>query len=599
VPRFSLLLAACLLAACGASDAGLDTGPQDAGPGLPDAGLPDAGPADAGPADAGPGDAGEPDAGPPPAPLFVDLAPFVGLTDSQNENGPCAFEINGSCEPFQFSGGAAVTDIDGDGLPDLLLTQVDGPPRLYRQVTGEDLRTFRDVAPEYGLDAVAAPTNGAAFADVDRDGDEDLVLTTLDPRLTVDRYVLLLREGDSFEEAGAERGVALPSGRTRAGYGVAVGDYDRDGWVDLHTSDWHDLSGLWPSHSRLLRNRGAEAPGFFVDETVAAGVASFGPDCTVEGGCPIVDFASAFVDFDDDGWPDLLAVRDFGLSRLYWNEGDGTFTDGTEAAGVGTDENGMGSTVGDIDGDGDLDWFVTSIGDPNETCGARPCNWGFSGNRLYRNDGDRAFTDITEEAGVRMGGWGWGAAFLDFDNDGDLDLVMTNGAVLPESTDEDALFNDDPMVLWENDGSGRFTDVSARLDPLDLGDGKGLVVFDADGDGDQDFLVVHHGGPPLLYTNAFGAGAGSWLRVDPVSTVSAGPGVEVRVWRTLEEAPLLRTNDSVTHFLGQSERVAHFGLGPDVSEVARVEVTWPSGRRLVLEDVQAWQTLHPSEDAAE
>ena len=107
---------------------------------------------------------------------------------------------------------------------------------------------------------------------------------------------------------------------------------------------------------------------------------------------------------------------DFGTSQLLWNNGDGTFTNGTVAAQVGTDENGMGSTFGDYDGDGDLDWFVTSIYDPGVVpCNPNGCFWGASGNRLYRYDGNRTFTDTTDSADVRIGHWGWGAAFFDYD----------------------------------------------------------------------------------------------------------------------------------------------------------------------------------------
>jgi hypothetical protein len=120
---------------------------------------------------------------------------------------------------------------------------------------------------------------------------------------------------------------------------------------------------------------------------------------------------------------DLAIASDFFTSQLFWNNGDGTFTDGTIPAGVGTDFNGMGSTFGDYDGDGDLDWFITNItADPD----APPTAFG-GWNRLYRNEGGRQFTDTTQEAGVRDARWGWGTTFFDYDNDGDLDLIATNG----------------------------------------------------------------------------------------------------------------------------------------------------------------------------
>jgi len=194
---------------------------------------------------------------------------------------------------------------------------------------------------------------------------------------------------------------------------VTMGDFDRDGWLDVHTTEW-PLAPLVDdptvTHGRLLRNRGAEAPGFFADVTEAAGLDMAElPTLTRSPRVGTFSFGTAFADLDGDGWQDLAVSRDFGRSRLYWNNGDGTFTDGTVDGGLGTDENGMGSTLGDFDGDGDLDWFVSAI----HTVGCLSTNWVWrpSGNRLYRNDGDRVFTDVTDERGVWEGYWGWAARF--------------------------------------------------------------------------------------------------------------------------------------------------------------------------------------------
>jgi hypothetical protein len=195
------------------------------------------------------------------------------------------------------------------------------------------------------------------------------------------------------------------------------------------------------SQSRLLHNRGASQPGYFEDVTSSAGLNVYRNNKTYR-------FTPRFVDLDRDGLPDLAIASDSYTSQLFWNNGDGTFTDGTLPAGVGTDHNGMGSTFGDYDGDGDLDWFITNFtADPN----LPPT--GFGGwNRLYRNDGNRQFTDVTEQAGVRDSRWAWGTTFFDYDNDGDLDLIATNGFTVVG-------WEDDRTVLWRNDGSV-FTDVS-------------------------------------------------------------------------------------------------------------------------------------------
>ncbi|MGF1465482.1 MAG: CRTAC1 family protein [Sandaracinaceae bacterium] len=577
-----------VLAACDAPTDAIDAaGPP---PPSPDLGAaPDAG-RDSGPPDLGP---------PPPIPVrFLEVARDVGLTASQNARGPCYYQVLGGCNPTQFSGGVAVTDIDGDGRLDVYLTAVDGPGHLYRY----DGAAYVDVTADYGLDTLTFRTNGAAFVDVDRDGDEDLYLTThvvegerttpSDPA----RYLLLIREGDTFQEETLERGAMVESrggAPARAGVSVAVGDYDLDGWPDLHVNEWLGEDMVWPPHTRLLRNRGEDGPGTYEDVTESSNALSVSSDCWVGAEpCQTVAFASGFTDFDNDGWPDLAIVKDFENSRLLWNHGDGTFRDGTVMAGGGTDETGMGSTFGDIDNDGDMDWFVTAIGNPWMLCGDKPCELGHSGNRLYRNNGDRTFTDITDQADVRHGGWGWGAVFFDYDNDTDLDLVMTNGIVYPRPGTGDE-FADDLMRFWENDGTGRLEERSDDVNMTDRTSGKGIAVLDYDNDGDQDVLIVRNGDRPLLYENQRGNEAGSWLRVHVRGTVSLPDALGARVYVRIREGddPIMREVNSAGHYLAQGERIVHVGLGRGVDRVAEVEVRWLSGRRLVLRDVEARQLL--------
>ncbi len=479
------------------------------------------------------------------------------------------------CEVDRMTGGAAVADVDGDRWIDLLVTRLDGPSVLLRN-RGDG--TFEDISAASGIGAFDIQGNGALFGDIDNDGDQDLLVTVIGVGgdAVNDQNLLFINDGQGhFTEEAVARGAAMQAPGARLTYSAAFGDFDRDGWLDLKVVEWG-----FSAHARLLRNRGDEAPGFFEDVTELAGV----DDPDVDG------FAPAFVDLDDDGHQDLAIAADFGSSRLFWNDGAGGFTDGTIAAGVGTDENGMGSTFGDFDGDGDLDWFVTSIFDPFDTCSIEQCGWGPSGNRLFRNDGGRVFTDATDFAGVRDGGWGWGAAFFDMDNDTDLDLVMTNGVDFPGVPWEDRYVTD-PMRLWENDGTGRMTEVSATSGVGDTASGKGLLVFDYDRDGDLDLFVVNNAGGPRLYRNDLPPDPTRHLRVHVRGnggTNRDGYGARVSVFVTETSVPQVREIGVGSHFLGQSEIEAHFGLPPGVSAVDRVEVFFPAtGTTVVRSDAPA------------
>ena len=487
---------------------------------------------------------------------FTDITVSAGVDYLHYSGGP-------PIEAAIMTGGAAAGDFDGDGWTDLFITRLGATDILFRNLGNDpngNHQGFSDVSAARGFTQILN-TNGAAWGDIDNDGDLDLYLTAIESL----RFYLYINDGSgNFTEQALLRGAAIETATSHSGFSVTFGDYDRDGYLDIHTDEWD----YFCNHSRLLRNRGATAPGNFTDETDAAGV-----------GDVRYTFASRFCDLDGDGWADLAIASDFGYSRLFWNNGDGTFTNGTGAAQVGTDENGMGSALGDVDGDGRLDWFVTSIYDPDETCAAANCGWSYSGNRLYRNEPNRLFSDQTDAAGVRNGHWGWGAVFLDCDNDRDLDLVMTNGFILTFTPTDDP-FNDDPMRFWENDGLGQFTEISAAVGVTDTRSGKGLLTFDYDKDGDLDIFVVNNFEHPVLYRNDGGNG-NDWLRIKAIGTHSNrdGLGAFVTVMPDTDQPGeiMVREINAGSHYLGQSEFIAHFGLGPAAEPVDLVTVRWPSG----------------------
>ena len=323
------------------------------------------------------------------------------------------------CAAERQSGGAAAADYDNDGYIDIYVTRLDAPDILFRNLGNG---SFEDRTLEAGLHEFDLRSNGAVWFDSDNDGDLDLYVTTIADT----RFYLFVNDGQGrFTEEAVGRGAAVDTAHQHIGYSVAVGDYDRDGWLDLHVNEWGSsllLDGL-PSHARLLRNRGSEAPGHFEDVTVEAGVAleevqsqldrdPISPSLAAPKG-PFA-FASTFVDLDSDGWPDLAIASDNGHSRLFWNNGDGTFD--RRHAGrskVGTDKSGMGSTFGDYDGDGDLDWFVTAIYAEVDLCEGKHCDIRkATGNRLYQKRGRTAVLGRHGSRGRAERRMGMGSGFL-------------------------------------------------------------------------------------------------------------------------------------------------------------------------------------------
>ena len=526
----------------------------------------------------------------------TDTAGLIYIQDTLRPDGSCL--LGNICEPERQSGGAAAGDFDNDGYVDLYVTRLDAPDILFRNL-GDG--RFEDRTRAAGLHRFNLHSNGAVWFDADNDGDLDLYVTTIADT----RFYLFVNDGQGrFTEEAVGRRAAVETPHQHLGYSVSIGDYDRDGWLDIHVNEWGSSQLLLPigvpSHARLLRNRGLEAPGHFEDVTVHAGVAledvqsrfesdSTSPSFSTSRG-PFA-FASAFVDLDSDGWSDLAVVSDNGHSRLFWNNGDGTFTDGTVSAGVGTDKSGMGSTFGDYDGDGDLDWFVTAIYSEFDRCEGSTCDISdASGNRLYRNEGGRLFSDVTDLANVRNGGWGWGAVFFDYDNDGDLDLAMVGGMHRSDEISDSKL---EYPRLWENDGNGRMTEIARIVGLTHRSAAKGLLVLDYDRDGDLDLFVVNSAGPPQLYRNE-GGNANAWLRIrlvgEQLNRFAIGATIELTT--IIGGTSQIRETGVGSHFLGQSELVAHFGLGGAARTVDKVTIRWPvTGRLAVLRDVPVNVTI--------
>jgi hypothetical protein len=338
--------------------------------------------------------------------------------------------------------GISVGDADGDGLDDLYIAQPGGlPNRLYlNQGDG----TFIDGSRAAGLD-VLDDTSMSLFADIDNDGDQDLILIGAEP-------LLFVNDGAGVFELRDNAGLRPSEDRAAMFTGAALADYDRDGFLDLYVcaydfwqagseydapTPYYDASN-GPANL-LFRNKG---DGTFEEVTAAAGL---------DANNNRFSFAAAWADYDDDGFPDLYVANDFGRNNLYRNNGDGTFTDVAAEAGVEDLGAGMSAAWGDYDGDGRLDLHVSNMW---SSAGQRlTFNAQFEGvaespeiraqyqrqargNSLFHNKGDGTFEDVSEAAGVTMGRWAWASDFVDLTSDGRLDLFVQNGYITGARLDD-------------------------------------------------------------------------------------------------------------------------------------------------------------------
>jgi hypothetical protein len=258
----------------------------------------------------------------------------------------------------------------------------------------------------------------------------------------------------------------------------------------------------------------------------------------------------------------------------------------------------MGSTIADFNGDGNLDWFVSSIYDPAPSI---LDNWGITGNRLYMGNGDGTFTDATTASGVRDGGWGWGTSAFDYDNDGHQDIVLTNGyptgLLQPQLPFPITDYSFDPMKLWHNDGDGTFTEVAQLEGLTDTGMGKGLLTFDYDNDGDQDIFLVNNSGNPILYRNDSQA-INDWLQISLVGSDSNSMGLGALITVTPEDGgpSMVWEVNAGSNFLGQNDFRAHFGLGDLGGLIHEITISWPSGTTHTLHNTapDQWLTIYES-----
>ena len=507
--------------------------------------------------------------------------------------------------PETIGAGVGFLDYDADGWPDIVLDQwhilaaaaaircagqAEPTLRLYRN-SGDG--TFVDVTQRAGL-AIPLYGMGMAAADYDNDGDTDLVVTGYL------RNLFFINHGDGTFSEAAHR-VGLLQGKW--GSGAAFFDYDRDGQLDLVISNYVEWTpereqGLDCTYGTpakdycsvryfkgqgltLYRNRG---DGTFEDVTQPAGVASEGTRA----------FAPYILDFNEDGWPDILVASD-GTPNLLWrNRGDGTFVEVGMQSGLVLDAGGaayagMGIDAAYLKNDGQLCIAIGNfVGEPTTLhCRVR------QGDSYH----PELYAEVSAWAGIgrpTLRHVTFGLFFFDADLDGFEDLFMVNGHVVDETRLRNAP-RAQPPQLFRNLGTGKFAEIvppaGSGLDQLLVG--RGAAYADYDGDGDLDILVSQNQGPALLLRNDTPV-RGHFLRVHLQGTQSNrdGIGAEVRVHRGDQVLrQMVRTGRS---YYSQNELLLTFGLG-QVGRVARVEIFWPSGAVDIYQDVPGDTALHAVE----
>ena len=470
--------------------------------------------------------------------------------------------------PRHFAGGAASGDIDGDGDIDLVVVRGDTQANLLFINDG-------GVFTEGAMPALALPNGGTSnyklsgptLADIDGDKDLDIFIGGADGHPS-----LIFSNDGSGIFTNVTTGSGLDTATSKNTISAAFGDYDKDGDLDLALAHWgtpRDRNA--PGETETLWRNDSDANGIkFTAVSAPAGISA----TLIPGLLGVVGldtdytFAPNFADINDDGYPDLLSVSDFGGSKVYMNNKDGTFTDVTDTTQI-TDSNGMGAAVGDYDNDGDLDWFVSSI----------------NGNRLYNNM-NSTLIGVSETAGIERGGWGWGSCFADFDLDGHLDIYQTNGW-------PDTLV--DRTHLWMSDGQGAFTDKAEETGIDDNQQGRGIVCADFNGDRDIDVL--------LLLSNDFPA-ALLWENTLPsnnsVSVTLNGPSpnthaIGSRVYVTTGETTQMRDVAIGSNFTSHNPTEQIFGLGSS-ELIDELKIVWPDGTQITRSDIAANQDLtftHP------
>ena len=481
--------------------------------------------------------------------------------------------------------GAAIFDFDGDGASDVFIangTTLNHQPTRSQLYQNDGTGKFVDVAEHAGL-THSGWAQGACVADFDNDGHPDLFVTYYG------HNILYRNRGDGTFEDFTEK-AHLPVSGTRWGTGCAFTDIENDGFVDLFVSNYVELdlaktpksggaqSCVWKGLPVMCGPTGLpmghnalyrnNGDGTFTDISEKAGILK-------PGGRYGLGVIAA--DFDNDGFPDIYVACDQTPSLLYHNRGNGTFEERGSEAGVaynfdGRSQSGMGVAVADYDGNGFLDIVKTN----------------FSGDlpSLYNNEDGKFFTDVSRQAGIgKRQLLGWGVLFLDADEDGWPDIFIANGHVYPE-VDRTPVGDRyrQQTELYRSLGNGKFTDVSLASGPAfsELRPARGMASGDLDGDGHPEIVIVNMNEPPSLLKNE--ASHQNAVVVSLTGTKSNRSAIGARVTIESKTHSQMQEVMSGGSYLSQNDLALCFGLAA-ATHIERLSIHWPSGLK------QEWKNL--------
>jgi enediyne biosynthesis protein E4 len=495
--------------------------------------------------------------------------------------------------------GVAWIDYDQDGLMDVYFiqsaaTDIYKPPHPLRSAlyhnNGDG--TFTDVTDKAGVGGEGHYGQGVAVGDFDNDGYPDLYVTGYG------RAILYHNNGNgTFTDITAKSFVGDEGGwSTSAGWF----DYDKDGWLDLVVTnyiDWNAKNNIWCGERRPgyrsychpgnykgqhIKLYHNNHDGTFTDVSDASGVGK--PEAKGMG--------VVLADFNNDGWPDIAVANDSWPNFLFLNKHNGTFEDVSLVSGMAASEDGryeagMGIDAADVDGDGWMDLYITHLD--------------FELNRLYRNSHDGTFTDETFRS--RIGNKavllsGVAMKFLDYDNDGWNDILQLNGAMLDNvSLYHGEVSYKEPLLMYRNLGKGEFDKVSDSLGPDFIHPivGRGLATADYDNDGDIDIVTNNRGDFPSLLRND-GGNANHWLTVQLIGTKSNRDGIGASLKLTATGFVQVEQAKGGMSYMSASDPRIHFGLGKRM-KIESLEITWPSGQVDRLTNVPVDQIIAFKEGA--